>query len=840
MKLEIQPTTILVSPRADALLIEQEATTKHRQNSLLDADPEQTPPPYEIEIRPGPEFSYEGALQKLTQLPLMAYKPKARLLVPGETVAEDVQIDEIGLSDHRGRLLNVSTWINIDSKVSISCAGAILRCLQRMKASEFLQDDPAAERVYCITSLSTFTCKDSMSEHPNIPIPTNANRLISAETLSALQIITPENHPNAFNQGPGTSGSKESLSVFGLFHHNARTDQGKAKLRQLFLRPTTNMEEINQRLNFISVFSRPDNHTTLQKLSKSFSKIKNMRSIMTMLHKGIEGGNSRVRTFKSSVWSSLLEFCYHSIDVVGSIREVPGSEQLPLCAQALETLDRFQLQRIGKMVHDVVDLDSSIEQNRTVVKRGVDDILDQIKDGYDGMDEMLSQFAIEIAREMPAEVDSPLNVIYFPQLGFHITVPVDQATGEAVWNGGGQHWDKIFTTNNQAYFKNGQMRQLDEDLGDLWAHICDREIEIAYELAQRVLLDEKLLISASDICAEVDCLLAIAHAVTDHHLTRPKLVDDNIIDIKGGRHILQEMTVPSFVPNNTYLVGGKETRLNEDSLGPSMILLTGPNYSGKSVYQKQVALIVYMAQIGCFVPAESCTIGITDKIITRLATRETVSKPHSAFMIDLQQVGIAINSCTARSLIVIDEFGKGTDTCDGAGLAAGVSHHLLTLGDQCPKVLAATHFHEILELGLFNDIPRLNFAHMQVRVDRKGKRKAGDHSSEITYLYELSAGRSNQSYGAQCAAMNGVPNMIVARARQIGDLIAQGDDVVTACATLSEGEELDLEQADVVARAFLALDLSPQSEVGDIDAALGSILGDSMTSSAGPDVSFKT
>lgn len=124
-----------------------------------------------------------------------------------------------------------------------------------------------------------------------------------------------------------------------------------------------------------------------------------------------------------------------------------------------------------------------------------------------------------------------------------------------------------------------------------------------------------------------------------------------------------------------------------------MLILTGPNYSGKSVYLTQVALIVYMAHIGSFIPAQSATIGITDKILSRVSTRETVSRSQSTFMIDLQQMSLALNLATRRSLLIIDEFGKGTESSDGAGLAAAIFKYLLNRGAESMKVLAATHFH---------------------------------------------------------------------------------------------------------------------------------------------------
>lgn len=589
------------------------------------------------------------------------------------------------------------------------------------------------------------------------------------------------------------------------------------------------LEEISSRLDFITVFTRPDNQLMMQRLSKSLSKIKNMRNIMTMLHKGVDGATSSRFNFKSGVWSSLLEFCYHAMDIIEGLREVAGSETLVLCVKIGELLDRIHLQRIGRMVHDVVDLETSAEQHRTVVKRGTHEDLDKIKEVYDTMEDLLSRAALEVASAVPLEIDCTINVVFFPQLGFHITVPLNETTGQAVWNGGEHAWERIFTTHNQVYFKDAKMREMDQDLGDLYASICDIEIELSYDLAQRVLVDEQLLVSASDLFGELDSLLALAHGAVEHKLTRPMIVVQNIIEIKGGRHILQEMAVPSYVTNDTFLVGGPaENRLGPDETidGPSMLMLTGPNYSGKSVYQKQVALITYMAQMGSFVPAEACTVGITDKILTRITTRETVSKSQSAFMIDLSQIALALNSCTPRSLIIIDEFGKGTNTCDGAGLAAGTFLHLLSLENDCPKVLAATHFHEIFDLGLFEENPRLAFTHMEVHVERRGNRKAGDHNSEVTYLYNQRPGRSSLSYGTQCAAMNGIPAPIVARAARLADHIRNGEDLVAICSAMSRWEMEDLADAEVVARAFLEWDLGENDAMeGDVVDMLEEILG---------------
>lgn len=379
------------------------------------------------------------------------------------------------------------------------------------------------------------------------------------------------------------------------------------------------------------------------------------------------------------------------------------------------------------------------------------------------------------------------------------------------------------------------------------------EIEISYELAQRILGYEELLIAVSDLCGELDCMFALALGANQHNLVRPHMTEENIIKVQNCRHLLQEMTVPSFVPNGAYLVGGtgvdsKPSRSNSidqasssdadgaesETVDPSMVLLTGPNYSGKSVYLKSVAQTIYLSHLGSFVPCSSAVIGLTDALLTRIRTGETVSRPHSAFMIDLQQIAQILQRASRRSLVVIDEFGKGTDTSNGAGLAAGLFQHLLSRGNEAPKVMAATHFHEIFELGYLAPQKGLAFAHMEVRVDRRTKTRIidveeGATGNEVTYLYNLRPGRSSESFGTQCAAMNGVPAAVVQRARLLSSLALKGEDLVSICAGVGKEEEEDLTYAESVARRFLEWDADggQETEGDDPRALLEDWLGES-------------
>lgn len=546
-------------------------------------------------------------------------------------------------------------------------------------------------------------------------ILTSLARLINSDTLAALQIIQSESHPNAQNQGPRNSGSKEGLSLFGLFLPLARTPQGKALLRRNVLRPSLDLRVINERHLTIGTLLRLDNQPVMDGIISHMRAVKNMRTAMINLRKGSNGGHmagSRLQGISRCHWSAIREFLFRALEIRKMLGDLHGADRLAICDKMIQQVDSRGLAEIGRLITDLVDFEETPEQQRTIIKPGYDLALDEMKRQYGGMTSLLTHVSENIAATVPAVYDAQINVIFFPQIGFLIAVRLLPDTRRGVYEGDEtEPWEKVFTTAEYAYYKSTHVKEMDQQFGDVYGHICDRQIEIAQNLSEEVLKSEQLLITTSDILGELDFLLALAQGAREYQLHRPRMTEDNVTSIKGGRHLLQERTVPVFVPNDTLLVGGSGSSAAPGSQAesPSMLMITGPNHSGKSVYLKQVALITAMAHMGSYVPAESATIGLTDKILTRIWTRESVSKVQSAFTIDLQQMCLALKQATSRSLIIIDEFGKGTESTgegsdkvypqlltyltDGAGLAAGIFEYLLDRGPDRPKVIAATHYH---------------------------------------------------------------------------------------------------------------------------------------------------
>lgn len=432
--------------------------------------------------RPSSEFTFESAKNKLINLKLGdAGGPRVTFVVPGDVVAnhDDMAADEDDSTSRQGALLRLAGWINVESRLTVGCAGSIISYIQRKRAASFLPGDPAAQAMHRISGVEMFSLSGSMFVYRICLISRSDHlyRFVNTDTLLSLQIIKSESHPHSHNQGPtkASSGSKEGLSVYGLFHHLARTPQGKYLLRQYFLRPSMNRTVIEERLDTISVLLRPDNDGPMESLNKSLGQIKNMRQIMVNLRKGISGSNGKNGGVARSIWANIRLFAYHALKITDAFQEIIGGDQLAIRNKILERFEGNHLAQIGKDISEIVDFEHSQQARRTVVNAGVDEELDEMKQRYDGLEDLLGRVAEIIKSETPPEAMVDINAVYMPQIGFLISVNLDPETGMSVWDGDpDKPWEKMFVTEDKAYYKTQQVSEMDDYFGDIYGKICGK------------------------------------------------------------------------------------------------------------------------------------------------------------------------------------------------------------------------------------------------------------------------------------------------------------------------------------------------------------------------------
>jgi DNA mismatch repair protein MutS len=271
------------------------------------------------------------------------------------------------------------------------------------------------------------------------------------------------------------------------------------------------------------------------------------------------------------------------------------------------------------------------------------------------------------------------------------------------------------------------------------------EYEIFITLRDRVAAEAPRLIQAGAVLAQVDVLAALAELAARQGYCRPELVAEPVLEIEAGRHPVLDALMPpgEFVPN--------DTRLGPD--GGTIVVITGPNMAGKSTYIRQVALIAILAQMGSFVPAKRVRIGVVDRLFARVGATDELSRGQSTFMVEMTETANILNNATPRSLVILDEIGRGTSTFDGISLAWAITEHLHdAIG--C-RTLFATHYHELVELEKTK--PRLRNANVAVREDE----------GEVVFLHRIVPGGADQSYGIHVARLAGVPTPVLDRARAI-------------------------------------------------------------------------
>uniref|UniRef100_A0A452R9F1 MutS protein homolog 5 n=1 Tax=Ursus americanus TaxID=9643 RepID=A0A452R9F1_URSAM len=648
------------------------------------------------------------------------------------------------------KILFLSSVIPFDCLLTVRALGGLLKFLGRRRIGVELEDYNISVP---ILGFKKFVLTHLVS--------------IDQDTYSVLQIFKSESHPSVYKVA---SGLKEGLSLFGILNR-CRCKWGEKLLRLWFTRPTLDLGELNSRLDVIQFFLLPQNLDMAQMLHRLLGHIKNVPLILKRM---------KLSHTKASDWQVLYKTVYSALGLRDACRSLPQAIQL---FQDIAQEFSDDLHHIASLIGKVVDFEGSLAENRFTVLPNIDPDIDEKKRRLMG----LPSFLTEVARKELENLDSRIpscSVIYIPLIGFLLSIPrlpsmVEASDFEI------EGLDFMFLSEEKLHYRSARTKELDALLGDLHCDIRDQETLWMYQLQCQVLARAAVLSRVLDLASRLDVLLALASAARDYGYSRPRYSPQLLgVRIQNGRHPLMELCARTFVPNSAEC-GGDRGRVK---------VITGPNSSGKSIYLKQVGLITFMALVGSFVPAEEAEIGAVDAIFTRIHSCESISLGLSTFMLDLNQVAKAVNNATKQSLVLIDEFGKGTNTVDGLALLAAVLRHWLALGPMCPHIFVATNFLSLVQLQLLPQGPLVQYLTMETCED-------GD---DLVFFYQVCEGIAKASHASHTAAQAGLPDQLLTRGKEVSDLIRSGKPIKPVKELLKEKQ---MENYQTLVDKFLKLDL---------------------------------
>ncbi|MGB9663858.1 MAG: DNA mismatch repair protein MutS [Ignavibacteria bacterium] len=374
-----------------------------------------------------------------------------------------------------------------------------------------------------------------------------------------------------------------------------------------------------------------------------------------------------------------------------------------------------------------------------VIKPGFNAELDELRNLSSSGKDYLAQLQ---ARERERTQIPSLKVAYNKVFGYYIEISNAHKSKVP------QDYIRKQTLVNAERYITPELKQYEEKILNAEERIYQLESEFFNELRVTISDEAEKIQKNAQLIAALDCFLSFAEVAIENNYVKPEVNNDDAIIIKNGRHPVVEKILPygeKFTPNDTFL----------DNSTHQIMIITGPNMSGKSVYLRQVGLIVLLAQIGSFVPAESAKIGIVDKIFTRVGASDNLAAGESTFLVEMHETANIVNNATPKSLILLDEVGRGTSTFDGLSIAWALTEYLHENINVAAKTLFATHYHELNELA--NIYPRI----VNYKVDVK---EVGD---KVIFLHKVIPGYADHSYGIQVAEMAGLPISITRRAKQI-------------------------------------------------------------------------
>ena len=539
-----------------------------------------------------------------------------------------------------------------------------------------------------------------------------------------------------------------------------KTAMGARMLRSFIEQPLIEEEAINQRLDAVEEINRQE--MDREEIREYLGPVYDLERLI-----------SRV-SYQSANPRDLIAF-KTSIGMIPPIRRLLGQFQSEELKKVYEDMDELQ------DLYQVLDK-AIVEDPPLAMKEG-----GIIKDGYDRQIDDYRQAKTK-GKTWLAELEAEekektgiknLKIKYNKVFGYYLEVT--NSFKDMVPD----YYTRKQTLTNAERYITPRLKELEDMIlgaeDKLYALEYDRFAEIRNMIAQEV---ERIQKTARAI-AKLDAYLSMALVASRNQYVRPKINTRGVIDIKDGRHPVVEKMITNdmFIPNDTYLDNGKNR----------ISVITGPNMAGKSTYMRQTALIVLMAQIGSFVPASKANIGIVDRIFTRVGASDDLASGQSTFMVEMTEVANILRNATAKSLLILDEIGRGTSTFDGLSIAWAVIEHISNPKLLGAKTLFATHYHELTELE--GKLPGVNNYCIAVK----------ERGDDIVFLRKIVKGGADKSYGIQVAKLAGVPDSVINRAKELVEELVSADITSTVKDIASEGkkskakppvhyDEVDMEQ----------------------------------------------
>ncbi|KAL7574955.1 hypothetical protein ACA910_010776 [Epithemia clementina (nom. ined.)] len=598
---------------------------------------------------------------------------------------------------------------------------------------------------------------------------------VSAETLASLHIFSTEHHPLAVAKGTGNA--KEGFSLFSLLDRT-KSRSGRERMKEWMMKPLVDCRAICTRQDGVELFLLPEMAECRASIDQLLANVAAVDKILVRIQKC----SAKPQDFLSLVRSletatRIFEVLQHQVLFLlqqlmaaahasstnngGDNNDANENQSDPagnsIGRQILSSVAFVEslicnsnteiVQDLAARLKAAVDLEATADFHSVLIRAGYDQELDMLKEQYLQLSQPMSAVAQEQIQRYP-HLGELIDVIFLPQIGFHVRLKDDEQ-----WSGKGslpEEYEFIFTEGGYTFFKSPETRELDESVGDLDSFIKDKEAMIVAGLEDHILENDIELQTVFTTIADLDCILAFASCALEFGYVRPNVVpaSECCIEIRKGRHPLQEVLLNNnFVPNDTAI-----------NISSRLSILTGPNYSGKSCYARQVGVLVYMAHIGSFIPCDEARISVIRQLFARFSSVETCAVPQSSFQLDLSQLGTILRRASPSSLVLIDEFGKGTSPASGIALLAAALNQLAA-----SKALAVctTHFLEIFSMGLLKDGENgIKVNQMAVQIPKRG--------SQLAFpLFRLEEGVASSSAGIACAEMAGLKRAVIDRASEI-------------------------------------------------------------------------